>query len=370
MSRRDRSLLAHALLALSMASVPMLARPQVPFPIPAPAVIAVGPLMLLLIPLAMEMSQPDRAALRDLELRHDWDGLAALASTRLAKRPNDLKWLALRGQTRQRQGRCEEGLPDLRRVFDGLAAQRDTKVETVFASGLALGLCEMALRDGPAAEQTMARLATLAPARGEPRYNLGVIRALQGEMDAARNELALLGPLNPAMAASLQTYLDACAGSSAAAAARPPAATASSLLPSPQRDGPAGAAADMRLTIGIRTIVLPPGRWVRTADALETAEGRASRRFDAAATQVPVTTLGAYAQAAGATLPVASYELHYARYDANWVVGANWLVPLPRIAGDLVAIQWTQALAARLPLMAAFKPAPRVFATPQLGPLP
>jgi hypothetical protein len=446
------TLLARASLALVLAGAPMLARTQAPFPIPVPASVVVGPLMLLMIPLFMDISQPDRATLRDLELRHDWDGLAALATARLAKRPDDLKWVALRGQARQRQGRCGEAIPDLRRVFDGLSAQRDAKLESVFSSGLAQGLCEMALRDWPVATQTMTSLSALAPKRWEPSYNLGVIRALQGDMDAARNDLAALRPLNPAMAASLQTYLDACASCGAAAVANPPAVAPSSLaLPASHPDGPAGAAADTdtRLTIGVRTIVLPPGRWVRTADALESMEGRQSHRFDAAVTQVPVATLGAYALAddarlaaavafsanavravgasywsepapcgvrdalhveqlrkylgqpeclyvrlvtpasavasprlgavlqaaltAGAALPAAAYELHYARYDEEWVVSATWLVPLQRIAGDLAATQWAQALAAQWPPNlppTARKPAPLVIAVPPLGPVP
>jgi hypothetical protein len=307
----------------------------------------------------------------------------------------------------------------------------------------------MALRDWIAATQTMARLAALAPTRWEPIYNLGVMQALQGDMDAARNELAALRPLSPAMANSLQTYLDACANSGAAAVANSPAAAPSSPVPSPQPDGSSGAAADTRLTIGVRTIVLPPGRWVRTADALKSMEGRQSHRFDAAVTQVPVATLGAYALAddarlgaavafsanavqafgasywsvpdpcnvrdalhveqlrkylgqpeclyvrvvapasavasprlgtvlqaalaAGAALPAAAYELHYARYDGDWIVSTAWLVPLQRIAGNLVAIQWAQALAAQWPPSlqpVARKPAPLTITAPPLGPVP
>ena len=445
----DRSLAGRAALALALAGIPTLARTQAPFPIPAAPSIVVGPLMLLMIPMLMDLSQPDRSTLRYLEARHDWDGVAALATARLAKRPDDLKWVALRGQARQRQGRCAQALPDLRRVFDGLSAQPGAKVEPVFSSGLAQGLCEMALGDWPAATQTMTRLAALAPARWEPSYNLGVMRALQGDMGAARDALAVLRPLNPASAGSLQTYLDACASSGATAAANPGAPAPSSPVPSAQLDGPAGAAAHTRLTIGVRAIVLPPGRWVRTADALESMEGRQSHRFDAAVTQVPVTTLGAYALAddarlasavafsanavrafgasfwsvpdpcsmrdalhveqlrkylgqpeclyvrlvkpgsavasphlgtvlqaalaAGAALPAAAYELYYARYDEDWVVSTTWLVPLQRIAGDLAAIQWTQALAAQWPPSlqpVARKPAPLVITAPPLGPVP
>jgi hypothetical protein len=75
--------------------------------------------------------------------------------------------------------------------------------EPTFAAGLSLGLCEMAVWDLNAAAATMVRLSPLAPQRWEPIYNLGVIRALQGDLDGARAAEAALRPRNAEMADAL-----------------------------------------------------------------------------------------------------------------------------------------------------------------------
>jgi hypothetical protein len=106
---------------------------------------------------------------------------------------------------------------------------------------------------------------------------------------------------------------------------------------------------------------------------LQTARIDSFRVFNG---MVVADLLGAVLQAAlaaGAALPAAAYELHYARYDEEWVVSATWLVPLQRIAGDLAATQWAQALAAQWPPNlppTARKPAPLVITVPPLGPVP
>ncbi|MCU0773213.1 MAG: hypothetical protein MUC74_01550 [Ideonella sp.] len=54
------------------------------------------------------------------------------------------------------------------------------------------------------------------------------------------------------------------------------------------------------------------------------------------------------AEAAGAVLPPQAYEVHYSRYGVDWMVAATWWLPLERVAGDLVAVQWGYALAGQM----------------------
>jgi len=75
------------------------------------------------------------------------------------------------------------------------------------------------------------------------------------------------------------------------------------------------------------------------------------------------------AEAAGATLPAAAYEVQYARYGLDWVVTSTWLVPTHRLAGDLAAVQWGHALANALRPLARW-PQPQTVAAPPLGPMP
>lgn len=420
--RRHVAPFTHALLALTLVLPPPTAA-QAPFPIVPPTSIVVGPLLLLLIPWAVSSS--DGSRIREMEAKGDWDGMASFASTRLDKQPEALQWHALRGHARQRQGRCAEAVVDLKRAFDGLAAQPGAKADAVFAAGLALGACEMALRDWTAAARTMTAIEGLAPARWEPAYNLGVIRALQGEQDAARATQERLAALNRGAARSLQVYRDACGG----------------VEPSPR------AAVDptppTRLTTGPRTIVLPPGRWVPVKSTPDTVSGSQRERGSFRDVAIPVTTLATHArdddgrveaaiafganatqaygtsfwnvgdpcaasdtlhverpnrrneraeclslravdaapaslsprlrpalQAAlegGASLPSAGYELHFARYEWDWIVDVTWLVPMCRLAGDLDAMAWLRTLAAQWPSMHP-QSAPQVATMPPLGP--
>jgi len=75
------------------------------------------------------------------------------------------------------------------------------------------------------------------------------------------------------------------------------------------------------------------------------------------------------AEAAGATLPAAAYEVQYARYGLDWVVTSTWLVPTHRLAGDLAAVQWGHALANALRPLARW-PQPQTVAALPLGPMP
>jgi tetratricopeptide (TPR) repeat protein len=353
--------------------------------------------------------------------------MAAFASARLDKQPEGLQWHALRGQARQRQGRCAEAVGDLKRAFDGLAAQPGAKADAVFAAGLALGACEMALRDWPAAARTMTAIEALAPARWEPAYNLGVIQALQGDKDAARATQERLAALSPGAARSLQAYADACGG----------------VEPLPRVE--VDSTPPTRLTSGPRTVVLPPGRWVPIKSTPDTVSGSQRERGSFRDVAIPVSTQATHARAedgrvlaaiaftanatqaygtsfwnvgdpcaasdtlhverpnqrndrpeclslrsvdaalaslsprlrpalqaaleGGASLPSAGYELHFARYEWDWVVDVTWLVPMCRLAGDLDAMAWLRTLAAQWPSMHP-RSGPQVAAMPPLAPDP
>ncbi len=434
-------------LALALAlGLPLQARAQAPFFVPIPASILVGPLVMLLIPLGMELSKSDEKRVQELEARGDWASIAAMATQHLAAKPGDLYSLELRGRALQRQSGCSAALPDLRQAFDGRLVQLPLLPAPAFAAGLSLGLCEMAVWDLNAAAATMGRLAPLAPQRWEPIYNLGVIRALQGDLDGARAAEAALRPRNAEMADALRTrYITPVSGRAAASGApaaempagATPAATPGERLPT--------LLADSVLAIGNRTLALPPGRWYGTAPGSQTVLGGHIRVAPVKIDPVVLGVLGAFelanqgqlaaaavfsanpkqaygiswwnvdepcilrdgvyaerfrsafdqpeclsvrvvtpamarasrdlqpvllaAEAAGAGLPEAAYEVRYARYGLDWVVTSTWLVPTQRMAGDLAAIQWGHALADVLRPLARW-PEPQRVSPPALGPTP
>ena len=146
-------------LTLAMTLVlPVQARAQAPFPIPfvPPVGVILAPLaLMILIPLGMELSKTDEKRVRELEARGEWAAVAALAARNLAVVPNDPHWLELRGRALQRQSGCAAAVPDLGQAFDLRMAQTPVAAEPAFTVGLALGQCEMALWDLPAASATI-----------------------------------------------------------------------------------------------------------------------------------------------------------------------------------------------------------------------
>lgn len=435
-------------LALALAlAFPAQARAQAPLFIPLvpPAGVVLAPLtLMLLIPLDMELSKTDEKRVRELEARGDWAGVVALATRNLAAAPGDLYWLELRGRALQRQSGCAAAVPDLGQAFDLRMAQTPVAAEPAFTVGLALGQCEMALWDLPAAADTMGKLAALAPQRWEPVYNLGVIRALQGDGPGARAAEASLRERNPAMAdALLERYIQPAPAQTAPGVAAQTAAASAATADAPTARLPPPLA-QTGLNIGNRMLVLPPGRWFAAPAGGRTVMGGYIRAGPVKIDPVALTTLGAFelsasgglaaavafsanakqaygisywnvdepcalrnalivdrfnspydqpeclsvrvvtpalarnaadlapalqaAQAAGATLPAAAYEVRYARYGLDRVVLATWLVPTRRLAGDLAAVQWGHALANGLRPM-AWSPGAQSAATPPLGPM-
>jgi Flp pilus assembly protein TadD len=236
----------------------------------------------------MELSKSDEKRVQELEARGDWASVVAMATQHLGAKPGDLYWLELRGRALQRQMGCAAALPDLRQAFDGRLAQAPLQPEPTFAAGLSLGLCEMAVWDLNAAAATMVRLSPLAPQRWEPIYNLGVIRALQGDLDGARAAEAALRPRNAEMAdALLARYI--VPGSASPA---PDTAAGLSAQALPERLPPA--LAEQALTIGNRMLVLPQGRWFGTAATSRTVLGGHIRVAPVKIDRVELTTLGAF----------------------------------------------------------------------------
>jgi hypothetical protein len=310
---------------------------------------------------------------------------------------------------------CAAALPDLRQAFDGRLAQAPLQPEPTFAAGAVAG----PVRDGRVGLECRSGhdgpTVPLAPQGWEPIYNLGVIRALQGDLDGARAAEAALRPRNAEMAdALLARYI--VPGSASPA---PDTAAGLSAQALPERLPPA--LAEQALAIGNRMLVLPQGRWFGTAASSRTVLGGHIRVAPVKIDRVELTTLGAFevtgagrlaaavaftankkqafgisywnvddpcasrdgvyverfnspfdqpeclrlrvltpammravadlqpvlqaAEAAGATLPAAAYEVQYARHGLDWVVTSTWLVPTHRLAGDLAAVQWGHALA-------------------------
>ena len=291
-------------LALALAlAFPAQARAQAPLFIPLvpPAGVVLAPLaLMILIPLGMELSKTDEKRVRELEARGDWAAVAALATRNLAAAPDDPHWLELRGRALQRQSGCAAAVPDLGRAFDLRMAQTPVLAEPAFTVGLALGQCEMALWELPAAADTMGQLAVLAPQRWEPVYNLGVIRALQGDASGARAAEARLRLLNPAMAdALLARYIEPA-----------PADAAQTTAPSPvTADAPAARLppplAQTGLGIGNRMLALPPGRWYGAPPSGRTVMGGHIRSGPVRIDPVALTTLGAFELSASGGLAAA-----------------------------------------------------------------
>ncbi len=378
-------------LAIALA-LPVPARAQAPLFIPLvpPLGAILAPLALMvLVPLGMEMSKTDEKRVRELETRGDWAAVAALATRNLAAAPRDPYWLELRGRALQRQSGCAAAVPDLGQAFDARLAQTPVLPEPAFAVGLALGQCEMALWELPAAADTMGKLAALSPQRWEPVYNLGVIQALQGNVAGAAAAYASLRERNPAMAdALLARYIEPAL----------PSPAPSSVQSTPTDAVPSGVAApgsavalpaglppplgDTGLTIGNRVLVLPPGRWYAAPQSTRTVMGGHIRVGPVKSDPVMLTTLGAFelspsgrlgAAVAFSANPKQAYGISYwnvdepcmlrdalavdrfnSPYDQPECLSVRVVTPaLARLSTDLVpALQAAQAAGATLPASA------------------
>ncbi len=373
-------------LALALAlALPAQTRAQAPLFIPLvpPVGVILAPLaLMILVPLGMELSKTDEKRVRELEARGDWAGVVALATRQLAAAPGDLYWLELRGRALQRQSGCAAAVPDLGQAFDLRMAQTPVAAEPAFTVGLALGQCEMALWDLAAAADTMGKLAALAPQRWEPVYNLGVIRALQGDGPGARTAEAGLRPLNPAMAdALLERYIQPAPAQTAPgdAAQRAAASAATADAPAARLPPPL---AQTGLNIGNRMLVLPPGRWYAAPAGGRTVMGGHIRAGPVKIDPVALTTLGAFELSASGGLAAAvafsanakqAYGISYwnvdepctprdalavdrfnSPYDQPECLSVRVVTPaLARTAADLApALQAAQAAGATLPAAA------------------
>ncbi len=378
-------------LAIALA-LPVPARAQAPLFIPLvpPLGAILAPLALMvLVPLGMEMSKTDEKRVRELETRGDWAAVAALATRNLAAAPRDPYWLELRGRALQRQSGCAAAVPDLGQAFDARLAQTPVLPEPAFAVGLALGQCEMALWELPAAADTMGKLAALSPQRWEPVYNLGVIQALQGNVAGAAAAYASLRERNPAMAdALLARYIEPALPSPAPSSVQstPTDAVPSGVAtPGSAVASPAGlppSLGDTGLTIGNRVLVLPPGRWYAAPQSTRTVMGGHIRVGPVKTDPVMLTTLAAFelspsgrlgAAVAFSANPKQAYGISYwnvdepcmlrdalavdrfnSPYDQPECLSVRVVTPaLARLSTDLVpALQAAQAAGATLPASA------------------
>ena len=375
--RRIRTLAAAGLLLACLA-----ARAQAPIPIPlvpSPALVVLAVLLEAAF-LGSLFSRSDEKEVRELERRHDWEGLSALADRRLraladrrepppsvpgedagpaagaatgsepgavrpaqetaeARRSADRRafWLLVRAHAKRRLGDCAASVADHRAA--AAAGARPPP-----AAELERGQCEMSLARWEDAESTMLRAAQAAPALWEPHFNLAVIRSLRGDAPGVRDALAALRARNPAAADAF----DAGFGASLAHAPGPRAQDAAEPASWAQRipvvgpelspSTPAGWLAAGELAIGGRTLRLPPGAWLLASASASSLSGRISGTSSTALLQVrgsAVPTLVAVAVSAAG-----GFADSIVVYEANPSLAAgvdDWGAPACRPADAIHA---------------------------------
>lgn len=124
----------------------------------------------------------------------------------------DVRWRFVRAHALRRLGRCAEAIVDyeLARPFAG-AAGADADLERA--------TCEMSLGRWAAARRTLESMARTDEQRWEAWYNLGVVRALLGDLDGARAAQRRLEALRPERADALRVdHIDPLAARRAAPA--------------------------------------------------------------------------------------------------------------------------------------------------------
>ena len=383
--RRIRTLAAAGLLLCCLA-----ARAQAPMPIPvapSPALVVLAVLLEAAF-LGSLFSRSDEKEVRELERRHDWAGLSALADRRLraladrgrappsapghdagaeggdatgattgeatgsataAARPEqetaDARkradrrafWLLVRAHAKRRLGDCAGSVAD-HRAAAALGARPPPAAE------LERGQCEMSLARWEDAEQTMLRAAQAAPALWEPHFNLAVIRSLRGDASGVREALADLRARNPAAADAFETGFGVAlarvpeprageAGEPASWARRIPV-VGPELSPST----PAGWLAAGELAIGGRALRLPPGAWLLASASGSSISGRISGASSTSLLQVrgsavPTTVAVAVSAAGGFVDSIVVYEA-----NPRQAAGVDdWDAPACRPVGALHA---------------------------------
>lgn len=271
---------------------------QVPVPVfvvPMSPAILLGPVLLLMGSVlavgALSTSGDDEKSIERMEAQADWNGLYQLANRRIAERSRvispgadaaapaapkpsgpttDPRWYYVRAHALHRQGKCDAAI-------DEYAMARLASGGRLPAADLNRALCQMDRKQWDAAADTLATLAAAEPNMWEAPYNLAIVRVEQGRLDEARRAAAALRPLRPELAASLESGQIARLAERAESAARavsPEAASATARGPSstdelafPQTGSDLSVATaparlgTAQLSIGDRTLHLPPGPW-------------------------------------------------------------------------------------------------------------
>ena len=172
----------------------------------------------------------------------------------------------------QSQGRYAEAVRAYQDALEGVEVP-DVALEKNY------GLCLMVVGQWEAAEKVMRRIAEREPERWEPQYNIGVIRAILGDARGANAALSLLRSTNPSMATALEAqYVGPIIASGKSLNAEGSAATErdrsaleskdflSSLPQLPTSDletiDPPGMLPKPAVSLGQKSLILPPGRWM------------------------------------------------------------------------------------------------------------
>lgn len=172
----------------------------------------------------------------------------------------------------QSQGRYTEAVRAYQDALEG-AEVPDIALEKNY------GLCLMVIGQWGAAEQVMRRIAEREPERWEPQYNIGVIRSILGDSRGASAALSRLRSTNPSMATALEAqYVGPIIASGKALGAGASAAMESDRSTLESKDrlsslpelfssdletiAPPGVLPKPAISLGKKSLTLPPGRWM------------------------------------------------------------------------------------------------------------
>lgn len=284
--RRIAAALVTVMLCAALAG-PGSARAQAQFAVPIAAEAVIVPLLLLLGVGVASMNRSEESGIRDLERVEDWRGLERLATRRLgqveragstdaAKARENLdaaiRWHVVRAHARRQQGNCAGAVED----GSAIQALSGRWLEPLAEEHVA---CLLTLERWEAAASVYASMAAAAPERWENWYRLAFARARAGDTEGASAARRTLERLNPRMAAALGRNLrERTEGTGGHAEDKParelPAITgpdvASARVP--------GLLVPAKLSIGMRTLLLPPGVWTLASRRTSIARGRIARQ--------------------------------------------------------------------------------------------
>lgn len=290
------------------------ARAQAQFAVPIAAEVVIVPLLLLLGVGVASMNRSDESSIRDLERVENWRGLERLATRRLGqlergdptdaakpqeKRDASIRWHVVRAHARRQQGNCAGAVED----GNAIQALSGRMPEPLAEDHVA---CLLTLERWEAAASVYASMATAAPERWEHWYRLSFARARIGDAAGAAAARQSLEALNPRMAAALGRNLREGAAGTGRVEGTPDHASPVITGPDLASARVPGLLVPAKLSIGTRTLLLPPGVWMLASRRASIAQGRIARQASVMPVlEVPTLEGIALSSADGATIDAA-----------------------------------------------------------------